>query len=649
MKMKKLLSLLLVACFLLSGCANAPADENTSVGTPADEEVSAGTPADEEIFAGGKGTEENPYQIATVDQLLAFAASVNDGSAKGYAEQFVILTEDLDLTGIDWTPIGSMADMETYSTMFFGTFDGQGHTISNLTLDMDTPIVGAGIFGMNLGEVRNLRAENIQIHCTDTYSMAVGAVVGYNMGGLVHDIVLTGENEIAAVNAIGGICGGSTGRVYNCTVEGTTVIVQGDNDFSSGRIIQEDIAECGGLIIGGSFGGTLDNCTAKGKIIATGNEPVGLGGIGGCLEMMDSVTNCTADVEIVSEMGGHAIGGLCGYSGTHHIGDIALATEGVVATNYPGIIDNCHVTVKMNVPGATHVGGLVGTGLYYYGEETAFQISNCSVEAEIIGAVTPGAVAGRAVGSLIESCDANVTLDGEELTASIGETLTMYESGDQFEEERDDAETAAAQLLNDLTGTYDELFTVLSDPAYDQLWIDDCAAIVGEEAAPEVAMMLKSACMGELYGEEAVAAYSGNPESALFDCYFINGVSQFVFDGNQIAGLDKNGEELFRHEYAYVGEVSIAGMLDGYLYETPDEDAGDFRYFLLLPDTPDTTWHIEFRYGSDAEAMTLYDEGPLAYWLAAGIPADRDQQLIENVIQLFCEENLAGMEMEDAA
>ena len=47
--------------------------------------------------------------------------------------------------------------------------------------------------------------------------------------------------------------------------------------------------------------------------------------------------------------------------------------------------------------------------------------------------------------------------------------------------------------------------------------------------------------------------------------------------------------------------------------------------------------------------MTLYDEGPLAYWLAAGIPADRDQQLIENVIQLFCEENLAGMEMEDAA
>ena len=422
MKMRKMLSLLIATCVLLCTCAFASADEG--------------------LFAGGNGTVENPYQIATTDQLLAFAASVNDGSAEGYAGQFVALTEDLDLTGIDWTPIGSMT--EDYSTMFLGTFDGQGHTVSNLTLDIDTPIVGAGIFGMNLGEVKNLKAENIQIHCADIYSMAVGAVVGYNMGGFVHDIVLTGENELAAFNAIGGICGGSTGSVFNCTVDGTTVVVQGDNDFSSGRIIQEDVGECGGLIIGGSFGGTMDNCTAKGKIIATGNEPVGLGGIGGCLEMMDSVTNCTADVEIVSEKGGHAIGGLCGYSGTHHIGDIALATEGVMATNYPGIIDNCHVTVKMNVPGATHVGGLVGTGLYYYGEETSFKISNCSVEAEIIGAVTPGAVAGRAMGSLIESCDATVTLDGQELKARIGETSTMYESGDQFEDENDGAEAAAA-------------------------------------------------------------------------------------------------------------------------------------------------------------------------------------------------------------
>jgi hypothetical protein len=70
--------------------------------------------------------------------------------------------------------------------------------------------------------------------------MAIGGVVGYNMGE-VHDITLTGENEIAGVNAIGGIAGGSTNHVHDCKVEGTTVKVLGDNDFSDGRIVQCDI------------------------------------------------------------------------------------------------------------------------------------------------------------------------------------------------------------------------------------------------------------------------------------------------------------------------------------------------------------------------------------------------------------------------
>jgi len=89
----------------------------------------------------------------------------------------------------------------------------------------------------------------------------------------------------------------------------------------------------------------------------------------------------------------------------------------------------------MNVPGATHVGGMIGTGLYYYGEETAFKISNCAVNGEIAGAITPGAVAGRAENSVIESCEASVTLDGVALTEEIGTTETMYESADQGEEE----------------------------------------------------------------------------------------------------------------------------------------------------------------------------------------------------------------------
>lgn len=424
--------------------AGIPADRDDAlienvIGLFAEENLSdmGDTDASEEI--------SDTVEIGTAEELVAFAKSVSDGSMGGYAGQTVVLTADIDCTDVEWTPIGTMdlTDMSNYSCMFQGVFDGQGHTISNVTFDSDYPICGAGIIGMNLGEVKNLTAENIQIRCTDTFSMAVGGVVGYNMGE-IHDVRLTGENEIAAVNAIGGIAGGSTNHVHDCTVEGTTIRVLGDNDFSDGRIIQCDVAECGGLIIGGSFGGTMENCTAKGKIIAEGNEPVGLGGIAGCLEMMDSVTDCTAEVEIITSHGGHAIGGLCGYSGTHSVGDIALATEGVETHEYPGIIKNCNVTVTMNVPGATHVGGLIGTGLYYYGEETAFRIIDCTVNGEIVGAVTPGAVAGRAENSVIESCDASVTADGEALTDEIGKTDRMYESADQGGEEDTAEEKSAA-------------------------------------------------------------------------------------------------------------------------------------------------------------------------------------------------------------
>ena len=399
------LSLVLTFGLSICGCGAAGSNASTAATEPstiAAPETTESTDAETTPESSEEQTSDT-IEIGTAQELVDFAKSVTDGSISGAAGMTVLLTADIDCKDVEWTPIGTM-DLED--------------------------ICGVGIIGMNLGEVKNLTAENIQIHCTDTYSMAIGGVVGYNMGE-IHDVKLTGENEIAGVNATGGITGGSTNHVHDCEVDGTTIRVLGDNDFSDGRIVQCDVAECGGLIIGGSFGGTMENCTAKGKIIAEGNEPVGLGGIAGCLEMMDSVTNCTADVEIVSAKGGHAIGGLCGYSGTHSVGDIALATEGVETHEYPGIIQNCEVTVKMDIPGATHVGGLIGTGLYYYGEETAFQIVDCTVNGEILGAVTPGAVAGRAEHSVIESCDATVTLDGEALTDEIGKTDKMYESSDQ--------------------------------------------------------------------------------------------------------------------------------------------------------------------------------------------------------------------------
>ena len=207
---------------------------------------------------------------------------------------------------------------------------------------------------------------------------------------------------------------------------------------------------------------------------------------------------------------------------------------------------------------------------------------------------------------------------------------------------------AAAQLLEDVKGTYVALFPVITAPEYDQIWLAPCAAVVGEEMAPEVAEMLKAACNGTIYGQEAVDAFGDGSNGAQFDCLFINGVDQITFDGATISGTFEGGE-VFRHEYAYVGPLSLNGMMNGYLYETDDADAGEFRYFYMMPDTPATTYHLEFRYGSDVDALTEYATGPYAYWLAAGFPVDADQTMTENVIGLFCDENLAEMADEQPA
>ena len=102
--------------------------------------------------AEGADTDSDTVEIGTAEELVAFAKSVTDGSIGGAAGKAVLLTADIDCSDVEWTPIGTMNldDMSDYSCMFQGAFDGQGHTISNVTFDADYPICGAGIIGMNL-------------------------------------------------------------------------------------------------------------------------------------------------------------------------------------------------------------------------------------------------------------------------------------------------------------------------------------------------------------------------------------------------------------------------------------------------------------------------------------------------------------------
>ena len=213
-------------------------------------------------------------------------------------------------------------------------------------------------------------------------------------------------------------------------------------------------------------------------------------------------------------------------------------------------------------------------------------------------------------------------------------------SAEDTQETKTDAdnEADADQLLKDLTGSYQELWPVILADDYTQTWIDDCKEIVGEDNAEAAYEKLKSMVTGEVYGEEAVEAYKDG--SGAYFCGFTQDMATVEFDGDTktIKGYDKDEKELFSHTYHYVGMEKTRGL---YEFESDDADSGEFTYFYLAPDTNDTTYHIEFRYGSDADALEKYDAGDYAYLLASGISTEYDEKMVDDCIQLFCEENLS--------
>lgn len=384
-------------------------------------------------FSGGAGTAEDPYQIASAADLAKMAKSVANGSAKGYAGTYFKLTKNLDLSGVELEPIGNMSDMKTFGSFFQGTFDGANHRIRHLNMEAKDAIMGYGLFGAAFGATfKNLTIEDSQI--SNTKGQLTGAMLGFAANTVI-DHCVTRNVKATGNNCTGTLIGTTTmgGAVTNCTVLGGEVNVVGDNDFQGKRIIQHDIGECGGLLVGGGFNAHFENDYAQGVINALGKEPVGLGGLGGCMVMIDEVKNCSADVVVNAPYAGHAIGGLAGYAGTLSPAKAQkiMSAEGIANEKYPAVFDNIDVRMVINAKGGTHVGGIIGTGLYYYGEETRFIVQNSKVNGAINGAVTPGTVVGRGTGSSIKNVRGNVLIDGKPASNGFGQTTQMYESADQ--------------------------------------------------------------------------------------------------------------------------------------------------------------------------------------------------------------------------
>lgn len=270
----------------------------------------------------------------------------------------------------------------------------------------------------------------------------------------------------------------------------------------------------------------------------------------------------------------------------------------------------------------------------------------------------------------LTACTSSAPADAETPTAASDAETTAPESTEETEQPAEPelpAEPEAGEeteaptdfgILTDIAGengtTYANLFTVILDSQYDDLWLSKAAAIVGKDAAQENVDYLKSFISADIYGEEAVEAYK-DAGYFMFDCWYLADVDTFTFDGNTVTTKLTDGSEQ-THTYEYLGSYQLGeGEMMTYGGETFDasfpvdvyktaDDAGEFTYFLFRDDTMQTTWHIEFRYGSDLDQLLKYMEGPYAYWLSAGIDADASPETIDSVIDLFVSENLGGEE-----
>ena len=236
------------------------------------------------------------YTVTSADGLMNVAELVNGGKT----DINITLTADIDLTGKNWTPIGT-----SFSNKYTGTFDGGGHTIKGLTVTTNDQFVG--LFGSigNAGTVKNVMMEDVQITSNRSSGFA-GGVAGYSDGTIENCSV---SGSVSGTVYVGGVVGAQwegsiTGCSSSATVKGMVHVggVVGQTNggatltacYATGNVTLEidprkNIA--GGSLVGFNGGNGVRACYATGNVTSTGSS-TGNVHIGGFLG--DNYTYLTA-------------------------------------------------------------------------------------------------------------------------------------------------------------------------------------------------------------------------------------------------------------------------------------------------------------------------------------------------------------------
>ena len=218
------------------------------------------------------------YTVTSADGLMNIAKLVNGGKT----DINITLTADIDLTGKNWTPIGT-----SFSNKYTGTFDGGGHTIKGLTVTTNDEY--AGLFGRlnSAGTVKNVVMKDVQITNNRSWSAFAGGVAGYSWGTIENCSV---SGSVSGTVYVGGVVGAQidgsiTGCSSSATVKGTTDVggVAGQTNssatltacYATGNVIIEidpvrNIS--GGGLVGFNGGNGVRACYATGNVTSTGSS-----------------------------------------------------------------------------------------------------------------------------------------------------------------------------------------------------------------------------------------------------------------------------------------------------------------------------------------------------------------------------------------
>ena len=329
-------------------------------------------------YSGGDGTAGNPYQISNVADFQLLSATPTD-----WGKSFT-LTANINLSGLTFTQAPIAPD--TYNigsdfqgTQFTGTFDGNGHVISNLTITASTQDY-VGLFGYvgTGGKISNLGVEDVNV----TGSGAVGGLVGNN-----------------------GDWKNGYGTITSCHVTG---LVTGTAQYSS----------VGGLV-GNNDKGIVISSYATGSV--SGDQDVG--GLIGANNSYSTITTCYA-ASLVS--GTYDIGGLVGWNGgalttCYATGSVSGTVDyigGLVGEN-GGVLTSCHATGDVN--GQGDVGGLVGKN--YYGS-----LTSCYATGDVNSQGDVGGLVGKNDESSLTACYATGSVRGSDYAGGLVGYNNWYKS-----------------------------------------------------------------------------------------------------------------------------------------------------------------------------------------------------------------------------